>query len=197
MNQKPTKKTSERTCIASGLAGTHDTLLRFALNPQGEVVFDAYQKLPGRGAWVAPNAAALQQAIDKKAFTRAFKQQVNVDKTIIEQVETRLKETAHALLPLCQKSGLLVSGYEKVKETFAKESVAALIMASDASENAREKMFSLRAEYPLIEAFTREELGAAVGREQAVQIALLESGLAEKFIQKMQCFTGFRDKAAL
>lgn len=197
MNEKPTKKTPERRCIVTGEHGTPETLLRFAVSPEGVLVFDCYQKLPGRGAWVTPNATMLQHAMDNKLFTKTFKSQVKLQEGFVDHVEERLKQSAYELLPLCQKSGLLISGYEKVKETFAQEAVAALIMASDASENAREKLFTIRKDYPLIEAFTREELGVAVGREQAVQIALLESALSQKFIQKMQCFTGFRDEAAL
>lgn len=191
------KKAPERTCIATGEIGTPDTLLRFVLDYDGELVFDLYQKLPGRGAWLTPSRSALQQAIEKKAFTRAFKQQVKIENGLADHIEERLKAAAYELLPLCQKSGLLIGGFEKVKEALANEEIAALLMASDASENAKEKMFSARATHLLIDHFTREELGGAVGRDQAVQVALLQSGLAEKFLQKMQCFTGFHDKAAL
>src|SRR3546814_13531657 len=51
--------------------------LRLALSPDGLVLPDAAARAPGRGAWLAPDRAALENAISKHklkgALSRAFK----------------------------------------------------------------------------------------------------------------------------
>jgi predicted RNA-binding protein YlxR (DUF448 family) len=70
------KHIPERTCIVTREAGGPAELMRFVLGPGDEVVPDLRNKLPGRGAWVTPTAAAVGEAVRRKLFARAFKQPV-------------------------------------------------------------------------------------------------------------------------
>ena len=63
---------SERTCIATGKTLPRHKLLRFVAGPDGAATLDLAEKLPGRGAWVAADKAALQQAVKKGHFRRVI-----------------------------------------------------------------------------------------------------------------------------
>ena len=68
---------SERRCILSGETAPRAQLIRLAISPSGEVLPDPAAKAPGRGAWIAPDKAALESAISdghlKRALLRSFK----------------------------------------------------------------------------------------------------------------------------
>ena len=50
----------ERRCIASGESGPTGSLIRFVLGPDDSVVPDLAGKLPGRGAWLSADRAAVE-----------------------------------------------------------------------------------------------------------------------------------------
>src|SRR3546814_5874411 len=66
-----------RRCILSGERDERGRLIRLALSPDGLVLPDAAARAPGRGAGLAPDRAALENAISKHklkgALSRAFK----------------------------------------------------------------------------------------------------------------------------
>ena len=66
----------DRKCIATGEAQPKTGLVRFVLGPDATVWPDVMEKLPGRGAWVSADRAAIDLAVKKKLFARAFKAQV-------------------------------------------------------------------------------------------------------------------------
>ena len=101
----------ERTCIATRETHPRAALLRFVLSPDGEVVFDLKGNLPGRGTWVKPERAALEEAIRRRAFPRAFRAQARVPDDLPERVAAQLKEAAIATLSLARKAGEAVAGF--------------------------------------------------------------------------------------
>src|SRR3546814_8232152 len=54
-----------RRCILSGERDERGRLIRLALSPDGLVLPDAAARAPGRGAWLAPDRAALENAISR------------------------------------------------------------------------------------------------------------------------------------
>jgi len=69
---------AERRCIATGETQPKAGLIRFVVSPDGLVVPDVLEKLPGRGIWVSADADALALAIKKNLFSRSAKQQVQL-----------------------------------------------------------------------------------------------------------------------
>ena len=51
-----------RKCIATGELCPKAELIRFVVGPEGTIVPDVAGKLPGRGIWVRPERAALENA---------------------------------------------------------------------------------------------------------------------------------------
>ena len=50
----------ERRCIATGEVQPKHGLIRFVVGPEGQVVPDLSEKLPGRGIWVAADRRAVR-----------------------------------------------------------------------------------------------------------------------------------------
>jgi predicted RNA-binding protein YlxR (DUF448 family) len=66
-------KERARLCLATGEVRPIGEMIRYVVAPDGNVVPDVAQKLPGRGAWVSANRAALAVVIERTLFGRAFR----------------------------------------------------------------------------------------------------------------------------
>ena len=62
-----------RTCVGCRRTGGQQTLVRLKADA-GRVVFDR-ARTGGRGAWLHPEPACLDRAIDRRAFPRALRAQ--------------------------------------------------------------------------------------------------------------------------
>ena len=62
-----------RTCIAGGGEHPPAGLIRLALSPDGIVTPDFGTRLGGRGAWISADPEAINRAVSKGLFARAFK----------------------------------------------------------------------------------------------------------------------------
>jgi predicted RNA-binding protein YlxR (DUF448 family) len=80
------------------------------LGPDGAVVPDLKEKLPGRGVWLTAAHETIAEAVKRKAFGRAFKAQVKVQEALPDQVGDLLAEAALRALSLANKAGDLVFG---------------------------------------------------------------------------------------
>ena len=187
----------ERTCIATRETHPRAALLRFVLSPEGEVLFDIKGDLPGRGAWVKPKRAALQEAVRRRAFSRAFRAPAKVPEDLPERVAAQLREAAVATLSLARKAGAAVAGFDKVREALRAGDVAVLIEATDGAEGGRRKVVSLaEAAKPgvlLVETLDSRELGLAFGRERVIHAAMKPGGLARKFLDLARKLAGLTD----
>ncbi len=194
---KRTDHVPERTCIATRETHPRAALLRFVLSPDGEVVFDLKGNLPGRGAWVKPARDALEEAIRRWAFSRAFKAQAKVPDDLPERVVSQLKEAAIATLSLARKAGEAVAGFEKVREALRAGEAEVLVEATDGAEDGRRKVLALAAAVQpgaiLVETLDSLELGLAFGRERVIHAAMKPGGLARKFLDVARKLAGLTD----
>ena len=106
---------SERTCIVSDAKGAPETMLRFALAPDGSVVPDIRRKLPGRGVWTRLSAETVRLAAEKQAFSRAFRVRADASTTLAADVDGLLERDALQSLSMANKAGLVVAGAVKVE----------------------------------------------------------------------------------
>ena len=79
-----------RRCLASGETAEKETLVRFVLAPDGRVVPDLAERLPGRGAWVSAWREAVDQVVAKGLFARGFKTRALADADLGDTVERLL-----------------------------------------------------------------------------------------------------------
>ena len=66
----------ERRCIVTGEVQPKAGLIRFVAGPDGQVVPDLAEKLPGRGIWVTADRAAIAKAAAKGLFSRGARARV-------------------------------------------------------------------------------------------------------------------------
>ncbi len=105
-----------RRCIASGTVGPKDGMIRFVIAPDGEVVPDLEESLPGRGLWVTADRAALAKAMGKSVFAKAARRAVKVPPDLAERLERLLERRCLNGLGLARRAGHVLAGYEKVRE---------------------------------------------------------------------------------
>ncbi|MFC7442772.1 YlxQ family RNA-binding protein [Laceyella putida] len=87
------------------------------------------------------------------------------------------------LLGLATRAGKVISGEELVIQEIRSGRARLVFLATDAAKNAEKKVTDKCSSYgvPLIRYGTRGELGAAIGKEERVVIAILDEGFARSF----------------
>lgn len=168
-------------------------MLRFVIGPDAGVVPDINSKLPGRGFWLSARRDMIETAIGKKIFTKVARQPVSVPVDLADRVDELLVRRVLELAGLTRRAGVLVYGYEKVAAALKSGQVACLIEAHDAASWGSRKIRRLSWDLPIINLFGRAELGAAVGREDAVYIAVKAGRMAELLLleaNRLACYRG-------
>ena len=184
-----------RECCLTRQTRPVSELLRFALGPDDELVPDIDAKAPGRGVWVTLSAEAVAEAARKKCFSRSLKQQVKLPADLAQLAQRRLEQRLLGALGLARKAGQLVSGATRVRAAIDKGAVLALITATDAAEDGRQKMqgalraLAARNEsglVPRFELLTSDQLGLALGQENVIHAALIPGAAAVSALARAQ-----------
>ena len=180
----------ERKCIASGEVQPKAGLIRFCLDPEGQVVPDVAAKLPGRGFYVTSDRALIEKAATKGLFARAARQPVKVAPGLADLVEGLVARRLVDSISLARKANEAVTGYEKVKEWLVSGRAVVLVQASDGSERGKAKFRP--PEGGFIGLLTAAELGLAFGRERAIHAALAAGTLARRVVDEAARLEGLR-----
>ena len=87
-------------------------------------------------------------------------------------------------LGLAKRSGNLIEGYSKCDEQRNRSSFYLVIVSDDASNSTKKKFKNhcIEKKIPLIEDFSKEELGNPIGREELKVLAVVDKNMAEKLI---------------
>lgn len=191
------EKGPERTCVVSGLKGSPETMLRFALSGEGAVVPDIRQKLPGRGVWTRLSRAVVRQAAAKQAFSRGFRASVRAGADLADEVDGLLEQDALRFLSLVNKAGLVTIGGAKVEAAIraatSKRNLAALIQASDGARDGASKLQKLLdgvlgdlgESVARINLFDSRQLDLALGRTNVIHAALTAGPASAAFLAKV------------
>ena len=185
----------ERKCIVSGEVRPQAELIRFAISPDGVVVPDLAENLPGRGIWVSARREMLAEAVSKGRFSRAAKAKVKAEADLVDEVGAQLVERCLDLMGLARRAGKLVAGFEKVRGLVGGGEAAVIIAARDGAADGRRKISRLAEGLPIVALFSGQELSLALGRENVVHAALTSGGLADRFLNETVRLAGFRDQA--
>jgi predicted RNA-binding protein YlxR (DUF448 family) len=193
---------SARRCVVTRQSAAPDAMLRFVLGPDGVLTPDIRRKLPGRGAWTLLSRAVVVDAIRRKAFQRALKVPVAVPDDLAGLVERLLAHDALQTLSLCNKAGLVTTGFAKVEAAVGGQGLAALIAASDAAEDGRRKLMqTLRRRHgdaanavPVIDCFASDDLALALGRDLVIHAALMNGAAAGSFLDRWRRLVHFRTR---
>ena len=177
-----------RACALTRVRRPKDELIRFVLGPDGTVVPDLKEKLPGRGVWLTAAMDVVADAAKRNVFARALKTEAKVPQELAAEVEKRLAEAGISALSLANKAGEAVFGNAKVEEAIARGRVLALIHAKEAAEDGCRKLDG-RARgmrpgelFSPLRAFAADELGLASGRTNVIHAALIQGGAARNVL---------------
>ena len=181
----------ERRCIVTGEVQPKAGLIRFVAGPDGSVVPDLAEKLPGRGIWVVADRAAIDKAAAKGLFSRAAKAPVKAPDNLADLVETGVAKRLVELVSLARKSGRAVAGFEKVKGWLAEGRAKVLLQASDGSDRGKGKLWTPTGGR-WFGCLTASELGLSFGRDHVIHGALAAGGLTDKVILEAGRLTGLR-----
>ena len=199
----------ERRCVLSGAHDTRDALLRLALSPEGVIVPDIAAKAPGRGAWIAVDrdvlAVALAKGKLKGALARAFKgAPVAIPVDLVARIDAAYLRTLLNTLGLASKAGVLLTGADKIDGAARGGKVALLCHASDAAVDGRRKRDQSwrvgmeeegRGREGRILPIDRTALSVALGRDNAVHIAIIDAGWAMRLGQLLDRWHRFGGSA--
>ncbi|MDO5647133.1 RNA-binding protein [Paracoccus sp. (in: a-proteobacteria)] len=181
----------ERRCIATAEVQPKAGLIRFVIGPDGLVVPDLAEKLPGRGIWVSADRAALEKSAAKGLFSRAARAPVTVPDGLADLIEAGLARRVVELVSLTRKSGRAVAGFEKVKGWLAEGRAKVLLQASDGSERGKGKLWTPTGGR-WFGCLTASELGLSFGRDHVIHGALAAGGLTDKVITEASRLSGLR-----
>ncbi|WP_235925771.1 RNA-binding protein [Aquisalinus luteolus] len=193
---------NDRRCIASGVSlGGNDPAIRFVLSPDGVVVPDLAEKLPGRGAWVTADRALVLKAAQKGLFSRAFKAQAKLPDggpdAFVEALAGALADRALNALGLARRAGFLLIGYEKTRAAVQKGAASAYIHASDAASDGTDKIRQVaNPALPVWHPFPGSDLDGALGEANIVHMALTDPGMARRFGREAARFVAYGGKEA-
>jgi predicted RNA-binding protein YlxR (DUF448 family) len=185
----------ERKCLATGESQPKGGLVRFCVDPEGQIVPDILGRLPGRGLYVTADRALIEKAAKKGLFARAARQPVKLADGLADLVEQLLLQRVVDLLSMARKAGDAVTGYEKVKDWLVKGQAVTLIQASDGSERGKTKLHAPDGEKGFIGVLTAGEMGLAFGRERAIHAALAAGGLRTRVVEEAARLAGLRVQA--
>lgn len=186
-----TREAPLRRCIVSRGAFPRAQLIRFVLGPDGTLLPDLEGRLPGRGLWLQARRDVVETACAKGSFARAARTAVKVPDGLADRLEALLRRRCLDLVGLARRAGQLAAGFEQVRGWLEAERAAVLLEASDGAAGGRAKLIGSASALPLVTLFTAAELGAALGREQAVHVALAPGALAERLVAEASRLAGF------
>jgi predicted RNA-binding protein YlxR (DUF448 family) len=180
-------RSRERRCIASGETLPEEKLVRFAADPDGNVVPDIAATLPGRGMWVGARRALIEKAVAKNLFSKSAKAPLKADSDLADRVERLLVARMQADLGLSRRSGALVLGFDNVLRALDSHPAPALLVeASDGAADGRRKLmgsaYARGLKIQTIDWLSAEELSLALGRENVIHAALKSGRLTQRLM---------------
>lgn len=203
------RKSPLRRCIASGKVQDKAGMIRFVVGPEQQVVPDIDEALPGRGLWLTADAGLVEKALTKGLFAKAARQGVKPVPDLLALTRRLIRRRALGLIGLARKGGGAIAGFEKVQAALrsgsigraggaGQKSVGLWLEASDGSDDGRTKLHALAQALgvPLVDAFDRSELGAALGREEAVHAVLAAGPLAKQIRREVARLSALGGTAA-
>lgn len=187
----------ERRCVASGAVLPKGALIRFVVGPDGRLVPDLAERLPGRGFWCLAERDMIERASARNLFAKAARTAVTLPDDLPALLETALRRRCLDIIGLARRAGDAVSGFEKTKSWLTKGRARLLLEAVDSDGEGARKLRALagvaKDELPLVKLFTAAELGQAFGRNAAVHAALA-GRLAARLESESKRFAGVMTK---
>lgn len=180
-----------RRCLVAG-PKKRDGLIRFVVNPAGEVMPDILGRLPGRGFWLSADRDMVDKACAKRMFAKAARADVVVPGHLADDVERLLVRRCQEIIGLARRAKQAVFGYVQTRQWVERGEAAVLLAALDGSGDQRRKMRGSDGKVQVVDVLSAAELGGAVGRQRIVHGALAPGKLATSLRLEAKRLEGFR-----
>lgn len=181
----------QRTCVACRTSSNKAHLIRFVFGPDGSLLVDYRQKLPGRGAYTCFSRECLHNAVKRKAFQRSFRgldQAVDFD-SLERSVFLEVEQKVMNLLGIARKAGQTVAGSQMVMDRLRNKenSPAFVVLARDISAAIGDKVghLSTRQGVALFDLCDKAQLGRIVGKDERSVLAVEPGPLAETLLNEL------------
>lgn len=182
---------AERRCLATGAVLPRRALLRFVVSPDGEIVPDVAEKLPGRGLWISASPAAITEAVRKNLFAKAAGAKVRAAPDLAAQVAQLLRRDLQQKLGLAKRAGMIVAGFNQVEPELARGALQALFIATDAGADGAAKLARLSPALSPLRLLQSVEQGQALGQDQLVYLGLRFHPLTGRVLAAAARFSAF------
>lgn len=200
-----------RRCILSGERAERGELIRLAIGPDGQVAPDVRARAPGRGAWIGVTRPELEEAIAKgrmkAALARAFKTgPITVPDDLPAMIEEALTRALLDRLGLESRSGTLLTGSDRIAEAARRGKVWLLLHSSDSSPDGNAKLDQAwrvgsdaegSGQRGTVLPVDRTRLSVALGRDNAVHVALTDQRAAARIDQFLGRLLHFKGEGAV
>lgn len=201
----PDQTGPERKCVLSGERENSRSLIRLALGPDNVVAPDIHGKAMGRGAWIGVTREELAKAQAKGKLAGVLKRAFKVDKLellddLAGRISSSLEKAFLDRLGLEARAGNLILGAEKIDGAARSGQVALLLHASDASQDGlgkRDQSWRVGEEAEgtgksgIKLPVDRDVISAALGRQNAVHVALIDKKAAERVMHHLGRWLNF------
>lgn len=170
----------QRTCVGCGAHGDPRELVRFVLDPDGNVAVDLAGKSFGRGAWMHASPVCLEKGASR-GLARSFRAKVRATPealaaAIVEAADRRVT----GLLAAAFRSKQAAFGADAVTERAAAGEVDLVVVACDAAAAASLPVVQRAvAEGRAVAWGTKSRLGALAGRVEVAVVGIRSAKLAE------------------
>lgn len=183
-------------CPVSGEERDEADMLRLVLAPDGRVVADLAESLPGAAVWIEATPQALENSRDAVA---TLGDHAYLPGDTAHVVEAGLVKRIQNRISLARKAGQAVCGFAKVMEGVASPGAYMVLVATD-SDGADKRKMLRNAENAGVRAIcllTRAELGQPFGRAESVHVLLQDGRICREILKELRRLAGFRKKDAL
>ena len=196
MSRQKQQDKPQRSCIGCRLARDRDSLIRFVLSPQGEVVPDIESKLPGRGAYTCVSEHCLRTALKQRQFSRAFKREVatGTSDEMVGQVVSIMHERILGYIGLANRAGKVISGGSMVTDAIRSGQKPGLVLlAKDVSASIGDKIELLATVHQIacIQIMDKDDFGAILGKAPRSAIAIKTGGFVVQLKHEIERYRNF------
>jgi predicted RNA-binding protein YlxR (DUF448 family) len=188
-----------RTCVVTRQEKSPAELIRFVLGPDGAVVPDLKNKLPGRGVWVTAEHDKVAEAVRKRVFARGFEEEAKADPGLADLIDRLMVDAALGTLGLARKAGQVVTGFAKVETALRRGTAIGLVHAAEAAEDGRRKLQAVLRHapggdgvIPVVRQFSAAQLDLALGGGNVIHAAVLAGRAGEIFLERHGALLRYR-----
>ncbi|HZV81323.1 MAG TPA: DUF448 domain-containing protein [Geobacteraceae bacterium] len=194
------KADPQRSCLGCREVKPKEELLRFVLDPDGNVVPDLAKKLPGRGGYTCYRRSCLEAAVRKRQFSRSFKGEAKTlpSEEMLTMVTGLQEERVVSTIAMANKAGRVVSGSDKVMDALRKGNVSLLILAEDISGESAAKFLAIAGKTG-VESFRfslKERLGSPLGKDIRSVVAVAPGPFADSLRRELTRYGNFFEGGA-